>query len=445
MLLCTAFAVACGGGNEGEDSGNDQNQNVPEVPSHPDFEFVLIEDGNSYAITGHKAGYNKTTFEIPSTFDGKPVTEIRNGSYRKQLVTEVIIPDSITTIGNSAFFGYSELTTVSMGANVKTIGTNGFGACSKLSSITLPNGLEEIGNQAFFDTALAEVKIPGSVKVIRRAAFRDNKNLVTVKLLDGIEKIEDKAFNGCTNLANVTLGDGLKYMGGEVFSGTHFQNNDLNYSNDIRDALYLNDVLVKVKEGDDTFTVRPGTRVLADRCISGSYDTINLPKSLRYYSNDAITCYYYLTAINVEEDNEFFKSVDGNLYSKDGKTLYKFCGANTNENLVYEIPAGVTTIATGAFKGCKFNTLTVANDVTTLGKAVFSEAKIKNVVLGAGVTTIGEEGISNISKIETFTFQGTVAEWEAIEKDEKFYFLNYVDYIQCSDGQVVNPYKASQS
>jgi hypothetical protein len=55
MLLCTAFAVACGGGNEGEDSGNDQNQNVPEVPSHPDFVFVLTEDGNSYAITGHKA------------------------------------------------------------------------------------------------------------------------------------------------------------------------------------------------------------------------------------------------------------------------------------------------------------------------------------------------------------------------------------------------------
>lgn len=443
MLFCTAFAFACGGDDNGDNNqgGQNGNQNQDTPASHPDFDFKLTDDGTSYALIGHKANFNSTTFEIPSTFDGKPVTEIHNGYYKKQLFTDVIIPDSVVKIDRGAFTNCSELTNVTMGANVKVIGTNGFSSCPKLTSITLPNGLEEIGQQAFSASGLAEITIPGSVKRVGIYAFRSCPNLTTAKFLDGVEKIEDQVFQYCSNLANVTLGDGLKYMGKDVFSGTAYMNNALNYTNG---ALYLNDVLVKVKSADETLVIKNGTRVLADRSIPDySMQTIELPKSLEFYCNEAIVAYYTLKQINVPSDNEFFTTIDGNLYTKDGKTLIRFCGGNTTNDSVYQVPTGVTAIANGAFKGCKFNTLTVANDVTTLGNGVFSEAKIKNLVIGEKVTTIGSEGVSNISSLETFTYLGTVEAWNAIEKDEKFYSYNWVDFIQCSNGNVVNPNKAS--
>ena len=106
-----------------------------------------------------------------------------------------VIPDSVTTIGGSAFYECTSLTSITIPDSVTSIGYGAFRDCTSITSITIPDSVNSIGGGAFADcTSLTSITIGDSVTSIGRFAFLACSSLTAVTFLGDASKIEDNAF-----------------------------------------------------------------------------------------------------------------------------------------------------------------------------------------------------------------------------------------------------------
>ncbi len=118
---------------------------------------------------------------IPHVIEGMLVVRIDDKAFSNTLVTSVVIPISVTSIGISAFDNCIDLESVTIPESVTDIGDSAFRDCISLTSILLPEGVTSIGRSAFWKcTALANVTIPNSIIRIDSFAFSNCKNLKTI-------------------------------------------------------------------------------------------------------------------------------------------------------------------------------------------------------------------------------------------------------------------------
>ena len=156
----------------------------------------------SYSASVASEGEYAGELVFPSSVNGDPVTTIAENSSltqeQRNQVTSVYIPDNVTTIGGWAFYGYTNLQTVTFeqnetsgasvqgGTGLTSIGMCAFNGCTGLTSIELPASLTSIGSSAFSGcTGLKSIEIPASLTSIGMSAFQ-----------------------GCTGLANITVATG---------------------------------------------------------------------------------------------------------------------------------------------------------------------------------------------------------------------------------------------
>ena len=159
---------------------NDYTGNIV-IPSTVNY------NGKSYSVTSIK----ESAFSNYNHFILDKDTIVRG-------VTSVTIPNSVTSIGNYAFYGCSGLTSVTIGNSVTSIGSRAFGGCTGLTSVTIPNSVTSIGNYAFYGCrALTSVTIPNSVTSIERNAFYDCTGLTSVTIPNSVTSIGYDAFYGC--------------------------------------------------------------------------------------------------------------------------------------------------------------------------------------------------------------------------------------------------------
>ena len=132
---------------------------------------------------------------------------------------KVTIGNSVTAIGGGAFEGCSGLTTVTIGNSVTTIGGRAFTSCSGLTEVTIPNSVTTIGERAFYScTSLTEVSIPNSVTNIGSSAFEDCTELTEVSIPNSVTNIGSSAFEDCTELKTVTIGNSVTTIKSFTFS-----------------------------------------------------------------------------------------------------------------------------------------------------------------------------------------------------------------------------------
>ena len=158
----------------------------------------------------------QTSYCIPDS-----VTSIGdNAFYNCRRLTSLTIPNSVTSIGDRAFAGCENITSLTIPDSVTSIGNQAFYECISLTSLTIPNSVTSIGNGAFHDCCrLTSLTIPNSVTSIGNGAFHDCRRLTSLTIPNSVTSIEDSAFENCSSLTTLTIPDSVISIGGWTFSG----------------------------------------------------------------------------------------------------------------------------------------------------------------------------------------------------------------------------------
>lgn len=140
-------------------------------------------------------------------------------------VKELVIPNSVTSIGSYAFFGYSGMTSVIISNGVTSIGNCAFADCSGLTSVTIPTSVTSIGNSAFYKCdRLTSVTIPNSVMSIGESAFFECSSMTSVSIGNGVTSIGSFAFKGWDLQKVISKIDNPFNIEADVFSLNTFLN-----------------------------------------------------------------------------------------------------------------------------------------------------------------------------------------------------------------------------
>ena len=175
---CTNLTSVKYGGDWSKLTIQSGNPAVQDAANAPLFDFAFTPD-NPAVIVRYKGTAADVT--IPSRYKGKPVTMIDHAAFYNSVVTSVTIPDSVTSIRDSAFVFCSQLTNISIPNSVTAIGSFAFDGCTKLESITLPSSLSTIQSYAFYNCGnLKTIRIPVSVTFIENFAFDGCPSSMTV-------------------------------------------------------------------------------------------------------------------------------------------------------------------------------------------------------------------------------------------------------------------------
>ena len=143
-------------------------------------------------------------------------------------LSNIVIPDSVTSIGNYAFSSCCSLSGVIIPDSVTSIGNDSFRDCSSLSNIVIPDSVSNIGNYAFSScTSLSNIVIPDSVTSIGVWAFSDCYSLSSIVIPDSVTSIGYCAFSRCYSLSNIVIPDSVTSIGEEAFGGCSIFPNDL--------------------------------------------------------------------------------------------------------------------------------------------------------------------------------------------------------------------------
>ena len=172
---------------------------------------------NSVTSIGDWAFYHctgLTSVTIPNS-----VTSIGKSTFGECTgLTSLTIPNSVTSIGSEAFNGCSGLTEVTIPSSVTSIGDKAFCNCSGLTSVTIPSSVTSIGDWAFCNcSGLTSVTIPNSVTSIGYAAFYYCDGLTTITIPNSVTSIGDKAFSYCSGLTSVTIPNSVTSIGSSAF------------------------------------------------------------------------------------------------------------------------------------------------------------------------------------------------------------------------------------
>jgi hypothetical protein len=171
-------------------------------------------------------------------------------------LNSIEIPNSVTSIGEAAFWGCTRLTSVTIGNGVTSIGGRAFNGCTSLTSVTIGNGVTSIGASAFNGcSALTSLTIPGKITSIEYSTFNGCRSLTSVMIPGSVTSIGGSAFNGCTGLKSVIIGNGVTTIDYSAFGSLSKLTDVYCYAEKVPEATWAfnntstNAIILHVPEG----------------------------------------------------------------------------------------------------------------------------------------------------------------------------------------------------
>ena len=316
-------------------------------------------------------------------------------------VETVILPQSLRSIGENAFFNCTTLTDLTIPEGVTSLKGNAFGDCKALTRLSLPSTLTTVGSAAFYHTEnlarvditdldawcriqfsdrlsspfnasaaigslycngepVTEVTIPADLDCVGKFQFYGCNSLQKVRVPEGITKVDEEAFLSCHNLSKVTLADTVTSVGRRAFSGC-------GSLTDLWMPLSLTEI------GNEAFRNCAGL------------GAITLPEGLR-----AIGEYTFAGCTAMDT------TLPGTLT---GMGQYAFQNCSSLKDAI--IPDGVTVIQPCTFDGCSgMEVVDIPDSVTSLGNFAFRNCGVRSLSLSENLTEIPYSAFYGCGRLE---------------------------------------------
>ena len=436
---CEVEETVCGLTTSLAATGHKTNaDDICQICGHSFFRYHT-SDGNIVDISGRDFGANVVSHKVVDgecviEFDA-PITQIPQAAFfYKNLVGELRIPNTVTSIQIKAFYSCTGLTgNLVIPNSVKEIGGDAFNSCRGFNgTLTLSSNLKTIGRSAFYGCSgfTGSLTLPNSVTTIGNAAFRACGSFTNLELSNALSVIPYQAFWGCTSFSgnlvipnsvkeigicafyecsgfngSLTLSDNLKVIEERVFSGCSGFTGDLIIPNSVRTIGYG---AFNQCSGFTGSLILPNSVTTIGEsafynCQRFTGD-LTLPNSVTTIGNTAFcNCSGFTGNLTIPNsvttigESAFYKCTGftGNLTIPNsvttiGKMAFYECSGFTGD---LTIPNSVTTIETSTFENCTGfkGKLTIPNSVTTIGEHAFDECSgfTGNLTIPNSVTTIG--------------------------------------------------------
>ena len=389
--------------------------------------------------------------------------------------TEYTIPNSVTTIGDSAFGYCSSLTSVTIPNSVTTIGDSAFSECSSLTSVTIPDSVTTIGERAFYYcSGLTSVEIPNSVTTIGDWVFNSCSSLTSVTIPNSVKIIGDHTFAGCSSLTSVTIPNSVTSIGNSAFdncsslkdvyySGSEEQWKKISIGNYANDYL-LNATIHYSAMCDHTYSAV----VVAPTCTTQGYTEYTCTKCGESYTADYVDALGHRFASN----NDYCLNGCGTLSPdvvKTGKcgdnvswryngSSYTLTISGTGAMYDYEHENSLTPIYPGeeefslsdesvsqasyteeSAPWYRFNIFNVIieSGVTHIGENAFKNCVVQNITIPNSVKTIGDNAFYYCRNLATVCYMGSESEWNLISigsnNDKLLNAKRYYNNGKCGD------------
>ena len=358
-----------------------------------------------YFETDEKALYNKgmthliaffaedEVFRIPDS-----VVSIGNSAFLERVSLQTIhIPASVNHIADGAFAHCNSLQSIRIPDGVTSIGDGTFGMCYSLKFIHIPNSVTSIGKMAFLQcVSLQTIHIPASMTSIGNGAFYECHSLQSIHIPDGVSDIGDGAFFGCSSLQFIFIPQGTRDKFEKLLPENKDklieQDEERNHSTKVTDedlanawtdeygALYSADKqrLLKATKSIKVYDIRKGTQVICDRAFldCGDLTDVTIPNSVISIGHGAFSNCPGLTSIIIP-----------NSVTSIGNGAFAECTGLTS----IIIPNSVTTIGVCSFEDCEnLMSVTISENITCISDSAFSKCFCLNSVkLPNGIKSIG--------------------------------------------------------
>lgn len=355
LIASMAGLVACG------DKGGEKTE-LPEQTSveKDNIVYSVNSDKTGAVVTGVGSGFvsGALTIESKIKIGSKeyPVEEIGKQAFKKCAgLTGITIPDTVKSIGVEAFSNCSNLERIHLPAKMAKLSDYAFTYCGSIKEITVDENNEYFtsvgGNLYSKDKKVLLIYaagqkassfiVPEGTQSIGTAAFYSSSGLIDVVVAESVENIMPNAFNNCTSLKSITIPSDVKNIGFYAFAWCT--------------------ALERIHIGEGVENIEYGTLI---GCTA-------------------------LNEIEVDAKNIAYTSVDGNLYSKDGKTLVQYAAGKTQSSFV--IPEGVKTLEYAAFYNAQYlKSIDIPRSVTKIDDSVFVKCtSLESIVIPASVTEMG--------------------------------------------------------
>ena len=328
------------------------------------------------------------TITVPTKLDGRKVTGLGESSFSGiyspdhqkgyillsfcNQIQSVTIPESVTSIGKSAFEHCSNLDSLTInGVATSMIGAYAFASCTSLTSLSLVGSFQTIGDCAFASCGMTSLTIDATITSIEKYAF-SSSSLTSLSLTGNVQKIGDYAFANCTSLTSLSLTGNVQKIGDRAFDSCSSLK-----------TVTLPKSLTSI--GSYAF----------DSCTS--LDSIEIPGTVTEIGDCAFYNCDGLTSVKIDEGVQ-----------STGANMFKDC----DHLATVELPESLTTIADGSFASCsKLDHVNIPARVTCIGDGAFSNCtSLSEITLRDGVKTIGASAFFSCQALTSITLPGSVTD-----------------------------------
>ena len=428
-------------------------------------EFVYFSIDGEATISSYIG--NKSIVEIPSTINGNKVVSFGDIFRENTTITKIVVPSTVVSIDDYAFYLCSELTEVVLEDGIKEIGKYSFYQCKKLKKCDLPSSLVKIGERAFYDCfSLESINIPASLEIVEDSAFSNCRGVRSFTIEEGssLAYVGNYAFS--FNFENYKLGvemiilpDTLTYIGDYAFysfEDTRFIMSDKSqltyvgtrafYGNK-NSIFYLSEKVTFV--GQYAFSSSSGN----DLSSSVFIQMVSIPSTWDPNAFNGNNLYFGIDHFTYGRNEEFEyinvgegiiiiqcntesayivvpESIDGTKVISIGIVFRK---NKYVENIV--LPDTITEIVDYAFEDCtNLVSINIPSSVKDIGeKAFYNCTSLTGVVLPESLINIGDSAFYNCCSLTSIVIPNSVVN---IGKGA-FYYCSKLVSITINEGSVL--------